>query len=228
MKTEIKKLTNIIIAGIALLLCGCNCLSKDKMRIAPEAECPNVAADTLFIAAMPSESKFIVEKYSLEEISPNLHAKNGIACITTGIGKDGVNSTLQKFHVSEKTQKINVGFCGSNTIKKGALCKISRVAKIENPQAAEKISESGVPCFSSDKFVEETDIKEPCAFDMELYYLREKFPNITAYKIVSDNLSHSEFKDFENLNPQGAWDEFFKEISGKISAKNGAAAQKNN
>ena len=123
-------------------------------------------------------------------------------------------------------QKINAGYCGSNVIEKGKLCKVSSVAKIENPQEMAKLAESGVPCFSSDKFVEETTITEPCVFDMELFYIQKIFPNITSYKIVSDNLSHSEFKDFESLNPQDAWSGFFKEISNKMPAKSNNPAKK--
>ena len=212
-----------IFFAVALFICGCQCQTAPEFSIAPSAETAQaqnqIKADFLFIEAMPSESKFIIEKYALKEIAPNLHAANGIACITTGIGKDGVNSTLKNFKISDKTKVFNVGYCGSNVIEKGKLCKVGSVAKIESPAACAKIAESGVPCYSSDKFVEETSITKPCVFDMELFYLQKKFPNIVSYKIVSDNLSHSEFKDFESLNPKDAWDNFFKEISSEIPAK---------
>lgn len=226
-----KKLPHIIIAAAALLLCGCQCQPSCEFAITTPAEISQaqnqIKADVLFITAMPSERKFVEEAYSLKEIAPGLHAANGVACITTGIGGANVNATLKKFKVSEGVKKINVGYCGSNVIEKGKLCKVSSSAKIENPQARAKIAESGVPCFTADKFVEETDIKEPCVFDMELFYIQKIFPDIAAYKIVSDNLSHSEFKNFESLNPQEAWNGFLEEISNKI-AKKPASPAKNN
>ena len=218
-----KKLLNILTTAGAIFLCACQCQTATEFAITAPAETAQaqnqIKADVLFIEAMPSESKFIIEKYALKEIAPKLHAANGVACITTGIGGANVNAALKNFKVSEKVKKINAGYCGSNVIEKGRLCKVSSSAKIENPQARTKLAESGVPCFTADKFVEETTITEPCVFDMELFYLQKKFPNIVSYKIVSDNLSHTEFKDFESLNPQDAWDNFFKEISAEIPAK---------
>ena len=52
-----------------------------------------------------------------------------------------------------------------------------------------------VPCYTSCDFVVETEIKEPCVFDMELaFILAMGFTNVTAEKIISDSLSKEEFQ----------------------------------
>lgn len=54
-------------------------------------------------------------------------------------------------------------------------------------------------CYTSDDFVLHTDITEPVVFDMELYaILSMGFTNVTAIKIISDNLSLEEYENITN------------------------------
>jgi hypothetical protein len=53
-----------------------------------------------------------------------------------------------------------------------------------------------VPCYTSNDFVLQTNIKEPVVFDMELaYILALGFKNVESIKIVSDNLSLKEYEE---------------------------------
>jgi len=52
-----------------------------------------------------------------------------------------------------------------------------------------------VPCYTSNDFVLHTEIDEPVVFDMELaYILAMGFKNVESIKVVSDNLSLTEYE----------------------------------
>ena len=91
----------------------------------------------------------------------------------------------------------------------GEVFKVGNIAKIESHKNFVKISDSGVECRTADFIVENSGIDYPCLFEMELFYIYKRFPNIVAYKIVSDNLSHQQFEKFDAKN---AWDKLFKII----------------
>ena len=96
------------------------------------------------------------------------------------------------------TPIFNIGYAGSNCIPAGTRCRIGRV-RAYHPVADfrdyEYILDGDVPCYTAGDFVTATDIKEPCVFDMELaYILALGFTNVTAEKIVSDNLSVEEYE----------------------------------
>lgn len=56
-------------------------------------------------------------------------------------------------------------------------------------------SNSDIKCYTSNDFVLNTDIKEPCVFDMELAYIMALgFKRVKSIKIVSDNLSIKEYE----------------------------------
>lgn len=209
----------------ALILAACSSVKQNSEAVfCAEKNCSDdshIKSSVLFAVAMPDESKYIEKEYSLKKLSKNISSNGEISCIVTGIGGDCVDSALEKTSLHGNVLVVNVGYCGSNVINKGELCKVNKVAKIEKPNDASKISDfGGVPCFSSDKFVEETDIKEPCVFDMELFYFHKKFPNLISYKIVSDNLSHSEYEGFKDFNADDSWRRFFKTIAPAMQNKN--------
>lgn len=209
----------------ALFVAACSSVKQNSETVfCSEENCADkshIKSSVLFAIAMPDESKYIEKEYGLKKLSKNISSNGKISCITTGVGKNCVNSSLKNTALHGNVLVINVGYCGSNVISKGEMCKVNKVAKIETPNAISKISDfGGVPCFSSDKFVEETDIKEPCVFDMELFYFHKKFPNLISYKIVSDNLSHSEYEGFKNFNANDSWKRFFKTIAPALQNKN--------
>ena len=117
--------------------------------------------------------------------------------LVTGEGAVNVIRTLQ--NIKKETPIINIGYAGSNKIKKGTLVKIGKV-KMYHPNT--KFNEptynldGDVLCYTAGDFVTEADIEEPCVFDMELaYILAMGFTNVTAYKVVSDCLCKKEFEE---------------------------------
>ena len=116
--------------------------------------------------------------------------------VNTGIGGLNVISALQ--NIPRDTPIYNVGYAGSNCIPKGTRCRIGTVSAYHPKATFEENSfvlDGDTPCYTASDFVTQTDIKEPCVFDMELAYIRALgFTNVTAEKIVSDNLSAEEYE----------------------------------
>ena len=119
--------------------------------------------------------------------------------IITGVGALNVYKTLK--NIDRKTPIHNVGFAGSNCIPIGKRVKIGKV-RLYHPNVllyGEPEFDLGgdVPCFTSCDFVEQTDIPFPCVFDMELaFILGMGFENVTAEKVVSDNLNSDEYYEY--------------------------------
>jgi hypothetical protein len=117
--------------------------------------------------------------------------------LVTGVGALNVISALR--NIPRDTPIRNVGYVGSNNIPIGTRCRIGGVS-IYHPVAVfddrcYKL-DGDTSCFTSSDFVTRTDIKTPCVFDMELaYILAMGFMNVTAEKVVSDNLSKEEFDE---------------------------------
>lgn len=221
MKTFFK----LVFVLFALFIAACSSVKQNPETVFCNeescADASHIKSSVLFAVAMPEESKYIEKEYGLKKLSKNISSNGKISCIATGVGGNCVNSTLERTSLHGNVLVVNVGYCGSNVINKGEMRKVNKVAKIEKPNDASKISDfDGVPCFTSDCFVEETDIKEPCVFDMELFYFHKKFPNLISYKIVSDNLSHSEYEDFKDFNADDSWRRFFKTIAPVLQKKN--------
>lgn len=120
--------------------------------------------------------------------------------VITGIGGVNVVSALQR--ISRDTPIYNVGYAGSNCIPKGTRCRIGTVSAYHPKATFEENSfvlSGDTPCYTASDFVTQTDIKEPCVFDMELaYILALGFTNVYAEKIVSDNLSAEEYEQCVN------------------------------
>ena len=145
--------------------------------------------------------------------------------IRTGIGSLNVIRTLATLLCTFKIQNIhivNVGYAGSNVIKKGTVVRVKNSCNYNWPVNVEydcglnevTLSTEGVDCYSSNEFVTETKIKEPVVFDMELNTITA-FPlwKVSAYKIVSDNLDYNEYEKFDK---EESWKELRKRISEEL------------
>ena len=120
----------------------------------------------------------------------------------TGVGYGNVIRSLAD--IPRDTPILNIGYAGSNSIPKGTVCFIKECRhyhpNVEYEEPTYKLGGGYVDdeyiCYTSDDFVLRTDIEEPVLFDMELYaILSMGFTDVTAVKIVSDNLSLEEYED---------------------------------
>lgn len=116
--------------------------------------------------------------------------------IKTGVG--GINVVRRLKRLPKWLKIINFGYVGSNVLPIGTEIKVGK-CKLYHPNVEYKEPmyklKGDVMCYTSNDFVLQTDIQEPCVFDMELaYILALGFKNVESIKIVSDNLS---LKDYE-------------------------------
>lgn len=126
----------------------------------------------------------------------------GQPIIITGVGGMNVIEALKD--LPRDTEIINIGYCGSNHFEVG---KIIEVITVETNHTKAKFCEAlnflevndeyddVATCYTSTDFVTETNIEEPCIFDMELAFIRAMFPKTRAIKVVSDNLNKKEYKE---------------------------------
>lgn len=117
--------------------------------------------------------------------------------LITGIGALNVINALQG--LDRNTPIINIGYAGSNKLPIGTRVLVGEV-KLYHPNAEYpenvKCLSGNTPCYTSCDFVTSTDIEEPCVFDMELaFILALGFKDVTAVKVVSDNLSVEQFDE---------------------------------
>jgi hypothetical protein len=144
-----------------------------------------------------SEDKLIVvatdEEYKLAQ-----KRFKGHLIIKTGVG--GIN-VVRKLKRLPKWLKItNFGYVGSNNIPIGTEVKVN-FCSLHHPNCdfvspSYTLNKKGnIRCYTSNDFVLESDIINPCVFDMELAYICALgFKNIESIKIVSDNLSLKEYE----------------------------------
>lgn len=115
----------------------------------------------------------------------------------TGVGYGNVIRSLAD--IPRDTPILNIGYAGSNSIPKGTVCFVKECRHYHpNVDYEEPIYrlDGDYICYTSDDFVLHTDIEEPVLFDMELYaILSMGFTDVTAVKIVSDNLSIEEYEN---------------------------------
>lgn len=119
----------------------------------------------------------------------------GVPIIITGVGGTNIIKALKD--LPRDTKIINIGYAGSNVIDIGTRVDVSicttyhpNVDFIEPVYNLDTIKSDNVaPCYTSGDFVLQTDIKEPCVFDMELAYICSMFDNVRSIKYVSDNLN---------------------------------------
>ena len=124
--------------------------------------------------------------------------------IITGVGAINVIRALAKIPKDEVI--FNVGYCGSNNIPIGTKVAVSSVGTMHegvefyedklycyiygNGDRYKKIA----PCYTATQFVEKTNIKEDCVFDMELAYIAAMFERVYSIKFVSDNLNLEDYR----------------------------------
>ena len=118
--------------------------------------------------------------------------------IITGVGINVIKALMP---LDRDTPIHNIGYAGSNCLPIGTKVNIGMVQmyhpNVDYKETIYNLS-GDIPCYTSSDFVTKTDIKEPCVFDMErAYILAMGFTNVTAEKIVSDNLSVKEFENYD-------------------------------
>ncbi len=120
-------------------------------------------------------------------------------CIRTGVGASNVIRACCQLPAG--TRIFNIGYAGSNSLEIGTVTRVSRSFRLksdayifEDYNNPLQISPEGLPCYTSNSFVTESDMVEPTLFDMELNYMVAfPFKTVGAIKIVSDNLSVDAF-----------------------------------
>ena len=170
----------------------------------------------LIVTAMPKEANKIIEKYNLKKQTENFYQKENISLIITDVGRNNV--TLSLFNLSktydmDNSIVINIGLVGSNSLNVGEVIEVNKsygyhfdltpfgdklYHTTNSPFKLDKITDlKQIDCYTSDGFVQETNIKETCVFDMELNTIT-LFPHkkIHSIKIVSDTLSANAYKEF--------------------------------
>ena len=135
----------------------------------------------------------IATKEELKLVEKLGYEKNPI--LITGVGALNVMRALKD--IPKDTHILNIGYCGSNKIKVGTECYIGKVQlHHENVEYAEPcyILGGDIPCYTSTDFVVKTKKESPCVFDMELAYICSMFNKVSAFKVVSDNLSVEDYE----------------------------------
>ena len=120
--------------------------------------------------------------------------------IKTGIGGLNVIERLQP--LDRNVEILNFGHVGSNNLPIGSEVYV-KYSKLYHPNVEydEKTYRlqgelSNITCYTSNDFILNTNITEPCVFDMELAYIMALgFKNVTSLTIVSDNLSLHEYNN---------------------------------
>lgn len=146
--------------------------------------------------ALSKKTIIIVATEEEYEIAKKRFIHNKI--IKTGVGAINIINKLKD--LNKKTKLLNFGYVGSNTIKIGKEIIISDVElyhpNVKYKEARYKLNNNGIKCYTYCDFVTETDITEPCVFDMELaFILALGFKNVQSIKIISDNLSLKQYEE---------------------------------
>ncbi len=170
----------------------------------------------LIVTAMPKEANKIIEKYNLKKQKENFYQNENISLIITDVGRNNVTKTLLELlntYNMKESIIINIGLAGSNNLNIGEIVEINNsygyhfdltpfgdklYHTTNSPFKLDTINElKQIDCYTSDGFVQETNIKETCVFDMELNAIT-LFPHkkIHSIKIVSDTLSANAYKEF--------------------------------
>ena len=147
-----------------------------------------------------SEEEYKNLGYLMED---NIFSWEKYGIIITGAGYGNIITALRD--LPKDSEIINIGYAGSNNIKKGTLVYVNRSYNYhpkfdcKDPCFTLQYAECDkmvVPCYSSGDFVLETDIQEPVAFDMELYAICSLgFKSIGCIKYISDNLCKEDFEE---------------------------------
>lgn len=124
-------------------------------------------------------------------------------CVLMGVGAGNVIKTCAA--LPEGTNVVNIGYAGSNHTPIGEIKTVSDSYRLVNGNYnfvdhanPLHIADEGLPCYTNNDFVTETDKAEPVLFDMELNYISAFAPRINilaSIKIVSDNLDVDVFRN---------------------------------
>lgn len=124
-------------------------------------------------------------------------------CVLMGVGAGNVIKTCAA--LPEGTNVVNIGYAGSNHTPIGEIKTVSDSYRLVNGNYnfvdhanPLHIADEGLPCYTNNDFVTETDKAEPVLFDMELNYISAFTPRINilaSIKIVSDNLDVDVFRN---------------------------------
>ena len=169
--------------------------------------------DFLFIIAMQKEANKIIEHYNLKKEN-NIYKNKNISLVITDVGRNNVTTSLiDILPILNDTTIINIGLVGSNNLNIGEIIQVDKnygyhfdltpfgdkLYHTKNSPFELNTIENlkKIDCYTSDGFVQKTDIKETCTFDMELNAIVQ-FPhkNIHSIKIVSDTLSAEKYNEF--------------------------------
>ena len=118
--------------------------------------------------------------------------------IKTGVATSNVIESLKD--LDKSISIINVGFAGSNRLPVGNIVKVKNSYLYHpNVEFNEKTYNLGgdVDCYTSNDFVLQTNLTDPVVFDMELNTICALGFNVESYKIVSDNLSLTQYEKIE-------------------------------
>lgn len=122
--------------------------------------------------------------------------------VVTGVG--AANTIRSLSGIGRDTPLLNVGYAGSNVIRRGERVSVGRVSTYHpTVEYDEPTFDLGgdVPCYTSTDFVTSTTYDEPCVFDMELaYILAMGFTDVVSVKVVSDNLSVEEYEGRSDID----------------------------
>lgn len=163
----------------------------------------------ILVCAMPEESKLLISQLGFNKKNYYWERDNA-RLFVTGIGCQQVKEVLSRAEkdglLTKNDDVLNFGYAGSNKSKVGNIhfvttCRrhgypningfILNKPPIWMPWWSEK---SKITCYTSDEFVEHSNIIEPCLFDMELFEIcRHANRQIYSLKIVSDNLNERDF-----------------------------------
>ena len=150
-----------------------------------------MSKDIVILAAEEAEYKKCVEMFPEYE------------CVLMGVGAGNVIKTCAA--LPEGTKVVNIGYAGSNKKSIGEIFAVSESFRLVNGHYnftdhanPLHLSDKGLPCFTNNDFVTESDKEEPVLFDMELNYIAAFTPHINllaSIKIVSDNLDVDVFRN---------------------------------
>ena len=118
--------------------------------------------------------------------------------LITGVGGMNVISALKD--IPKDTYIVNIGYAGSNKLEVGTQVEVGwsytyhPSVKFKERIYRKLNGNSKIYCYTSTDFVTQTDIEEPCVFDMELAFITAMFKNVRSFKVVSDNLSIKEYR----------------------------------
>jgi len=150
---------------------------------------------TLILIAEEGERK-LIERYL-----PGTDAD----VLVTGVGAFNIMRSLRNIPLD--TPLVNIGYAGSSNFEIGSVVEVTE-ARLNHPQVTypepeyklkmlnTPVADRKAVCYSGTDFVTQSNYKD-CVFDMELaFILGMGFTQVSALKIVSDNLSLHDYREF--------------------------------